>query len=194
PIVDLKLFRHRNFAAGTLAMVLAFAAFFSIGLMVPLWLQRNLGYTAIWAGLATAPIGILPILLTPFVGRYASRFDLRLLASIAFVAMAATSFVRAGFNLDVDFQRVAMVQLAQGIGVALFFMPMLSILLSDLEPHEIAAGSGLATFVRTLGGSFAASLTTWAWNRRTTIHHAHLAEHIGVDDDAMRELAIQLGQ
>ena len=83
PIVDLRLFRHRNFAAGTLAMVVAYSAFFSVGILVPLWLQRNLGYTAIWAGFATAPIGILPVLLTPFVGKYANRFDLRVLASIA---------------------------------------------------------------------------------------------------------------
>ena len=60
-------------------------------------------------------------------------------ASFAFIVMAFTSFVRAGFNLDVDFQSVAMVQLWMGLGVALFFMPVLTILLSDLEPHEIAA-------------------------------------------------------
>src|SRR6476620_7368543 len=193
PIVNLKLFRHRNFSAGTAAMVVAYAAFFSVGLLVPLWLQRNLGYTAIWAGFATAPIGILPVLLTPFVGKYAMRFDLRVVASFAFVAMAGTSFLRAGFNLDVDFQRVAELQLLQGLGVALFFMPVLTILLSDLEPHEIAAGSGLATFVRTLGGSFAASLTTWGWNQRTTIHHAHLTEHIGAFDPAMRQTVEALG-
>ena len=194
PIVNLRLFRHRNFAAGTVAMVVAYAAFFAIGLMVPLWLQRNLGYTAIWAGFATAPIGVLPVLLTPLVGKYATRFDLRLLASFAFVVMAFTSFLRSGFNLDVDFQRVAEIQLIQGLGVALFFMPVLTILLSDLEPHEIAAGSGLATFVRTLGGSFAASLTTWAWNQRTTVHHARLTEHLPVHDEGVRQLATQLGQ
>src|SRR3546814_2118321 len=118
-----------------------------------LGLQRNLGYTAIWAGLATAPIGVLPVLLAPLVGKYATRFDLRIIASLAFIVMAATSFARAGFNLDVDFERVAMVQLWMGLGVALFFMPVLTILLSDLEPHEIASGSGVATFFRTLGGS-----------------------------------------
>ena len=194
PIVDLRLFRHRNFAAGTVAMVMAYAAFFSVGLLVPLWLQRNLGYTAIWAGFASAPIGILPVLLTPLVGKYAMKLDLRMLASFAFVVMAFTSFFRAGFNLDVDFARVAEVQLWQGLGVALFFMPVLTILLSDLEPHEIAAGSGLATFVRTLGGSFAASLTTWAWNQRSTIHHARLTENIGAYDPAMQQTVTSLGQ
>ena len=193
PIVNLRLFRHRNFATGTIAMVLAYSAFFAVGLLVPLWLQRNLGYTAIWAGLATAPIGILPVLLTPFVGLYAARFDLRVVASLAFVAMALTSFIRSSFNLDVDFNHVAMVQLWQGLGVALFFMPVLTILLSDLEPHEIAAGSGLATFVRTLGGSFAASLTMWAWNQRGTIHHARLTEHISAYDPATQQTVAALG-
>ncbi len=193
PIVNLRLFRHRNFASGTIAMVLAYSAFFAVGLLVPLWLQRNLGYTPIWAGLATAPIGILPVLLTPFVGLYAARFDLRVVASLAFVVMALTSFVRSSFNLDVDFNHVAMVQLWQGLGVALFFMPVLTILLSDLEPHEIAAGSGLATFVRTLGGSFAASLTIFAWNQRSTIHHARLTEHIGAYDPAIQQTVATLG-
>jgi len=193
PIVNLRLFRHRNFASGTIAMVLAYSAFFAVGLMVPLWLQRNLGYTPIWAGLATAPIGILPVLLTPFVGLYAARFDLRVVASLAFVAMALTSFIRSRFNLDVDFNHVAMVQLWQGLGVALFFMPVLTILLSDLEPHEIAAGSGLATFVRTLGGSFAASLTIFAWNQRSTIHHARLTEHVSAFDPATQHTVAALG-
>ncbi len=193
PIVDLKLFRHRNFATGTVALILAYAAFFSVALIIPLWLQRNLGYTPIWAGLATAPIGVLPVILTPFVGKYAIRFDLRVVASLAFIVMSATSFARAGFNLDVDFQRVAMVQLWMGLGVALFFMPVLTILLSDLEPHEIASGSGVATFFRTLGGSFAASLTTWAWNQRSTIHHAQLTEHISAADPAIQQTVKALG-
>ncbi len=71
PIVDLKLFRHRNFRMGTIALVLAYAAFFAIGLLVPQWLQLNLGYTATWAGFATAPLGIIPVMLTFLVGKYA---------------------------------------------------------------------------------------------------------------------------
>jgi DHA2 family multidrug resistance protein len=84
--------------------------------------------------------------------------------------------MRAGFTNEVDFQHIALVQLFMGIGVALFFMPTLSILMSDLPPHQIADGAGLATFLRTLGGSFAASLTTWIWIRRADQHHAYLSE------------------
>jgi len=194
PIVDLKLFRHRNFRAGALAMVVAYAAFFSVSLLIPQWLQRDMGYTAIWAGLATAPIGILPVLMTPFVGKYAQRFDLRMLATIAFIFMSFTSFFRSNFNLQVDFSHVATIQLVMGVGVALFFMPVLQILLSDLDGREIAAGSGLATFLRTLGGSFAASLTTYLWARRTQVHHAQITDHISIYTPGIQEQVTAMGQ
>ena len=178
PIVNLRLFRHRNFAAGTLALVLAYAVFFAIALLVPLWLQETLGYTAIWSGLATAPIGVAPVLLTFFVGKYGTKFDLRWLASFAFVMMGLTCFMRAEFTTQVDFYHVAMAQFLQGIGVAFFFMPILTILLSDLSAREIASGSGLATFLRSLGGSFSASITTYFWERGGATQHASLATHI----------------
>ncbi|HEY0197426.1 MAG TPA: DHA2 family efflux MFS transporter permease subunit [Rhodanobacter sp.] len=193
PIVNLKLFRHRNFSAGTLALVLAYAAFFAIGLLIPLWLQRNLGYTSTWAGYATAPLGIIPVLLTFIVGKYASRIDLRLLASVAFAVMGLTCFMRSDFYIGIDFYHVAMVQLIQGLGVALFFMPILTILLSDLQQNEIAAGSGLATFLRTLGGSFSASLTTLLWDRRAVSHHEQLAEHITAYNPTSQAAMTQLG-
>jgi DHA2 family multidrug resistance protein len=194
PIVDLKLFRHRNFTIGTLAMVLGYAAFFAIALLVPLWLQQNLGYTSTWAGYATAPLGVIPVLLTFFVGKYAMRTDLRLLAALSFLVMGGTCFMRSNFYLDVDFNHVAMVQLWQGLGVALFFMPTLTILLSDLQQHEIAAGSGLATFMRTLGGSFSASLTTLMWTRRAVTHHEQLAEHINPYSPLSQEAMQHLGR
>ena len=193
PVVNLRLFAFRNFRIGTLVLVFGYAGFFGINLILPQWLQTQMGYTATWAGLAVAPIGLLPVLMSPFVGKYAHKFDLRLLAGLAFLAIGTSCFMRAGFNNQVDFQHVALVQLFMGIGVALFFMPTLSILLSDLPPAQIADGSGLATFLRTLGGSFAASLTTWIWIRRADQHHAYLSENISHFDPATRHMIGQLG-
>jgi DHA2 family multidrug resistance protein len=193
PIVDLRLFRHRNFTVGTIALILGYAAFFAIALMVPLWLQRNLGYTSIWAGYASAPLGIIPVLLTFVVGKYGPRMDLRLLAGAAFVVMGLTCFMRSDFFIGIDFYHVAMVQLWQGLGVALFFMPILTILLSDLQQNEIAAGSGLATFLRTLGGSFSASITTLLWERRAVTHHEQLAENITAYNPTAQTAMTQLG-
>lgn len=193
PIVDLKLFRHRNFSAGTFALSIAFGGFFAIGLLIPQWLQTQLHYTAVWSGLAASPLGFLPILLTPFVGKYANKFDLRLLASLAFLVMSASCFYRSGFTSEIDFAHIAWVQFAQGLGVAFFFMPIMSILLSDLEGHEIASGAGLATFMRTLGGSFAASITTYLWGNRAVVHHAQLSEALTPFSSITQSALQQLG-
>jgi DHA2 family multidrug resistance protein len=101
--------------------------------------------------------------------------------------------MRSDFYLGIDFTHVALVQLIQGLGVALFFMPVLSILLSDLQQNEIAAGSGLATFLRTLGGSFAASITTFLWEHRAVVHHAQLAERINPYNPVAAGAIEQLG-
>jgi len=193
PIVNLRLFAYRNFRIGTIVLVLGYAGFFGINLILPQWLQTQMGYTATWAGLAVAPIGILPVLMSPFVGKYAHKFDLRLLAGLAFLAIGLSCFMRADFTSQVDFQHVALVQLFMGIGVALFFMPTLSILMSDLPPHQIADGAGLATFLRTLGGSFAASLTTWIWIRRADQHHAYMSESMSTYDPITRYALENLG-
>ncbi|WP_313518261.1 DHA2 family efflux MFS transporter permease subunit [Pseudomonas sp.] len=193
PIVNLRLFRYRNFTFGTLALVLGYAGFFGINLLLPQWLQTQLGYTPVWAGLAAAPIGILPVFLSPLVGRFAHKFDLRLLAGSSFLVIGASCFMRATFNTEVDYRHIAEVQVFMGLGIALFFMPTTSILLSSLPPRDIADGSGLATFLRVLGGSFASSLTTWIWQRRADLHHAQLAEHVTAYDPATQQYLQQLG-
>ncbi|HEX7369794.1 MAG TPA: DHA2 family efflux MFS transporter permease subunit [Rhodanobacteraceae bacterium] len=193
PLVDLRLFRHRNFAAGTLALVLAFALFFSISLLLPLWLQNVLGYTALWSGFAAAPIGVIPILLTFWVGKYAHKFDLRWLTAFSFAVMGLICFRFGSFNTDVDFWSVALTELMLGLGIALFFMPILTILLSDLEGQEIAEGSGSATFLRTVGASFAVSIVTYLWLRGGVISHANLAEHINPYNPQVRENVAAMG-
>jgi DHA2 family multidrug resistance protein len=193
PLVDLRLFRHRNFAAGTLALVLAFALFFSISLLLPLWLQNTLGYTAMWSGLAASPVGVIPVLLTYWVGKYAAKFDLRWLTAFSFAVMGLVCFRFGSFNTDVDFASVALTELIMGLGIALFFMPILTILLSDLEGPEIAEGSGSATFLRTVGASFAVSIVTYLWSRGAGVSHANLAEHINPFNDAVRHGVATMG-
>src|SRR3546814_1749432 len=91
-----------------------------------------------------------------------------------------------GFNTDVDFARIALTELMMGLGIALFFMPILTILLSDLDGPEVAEGSGAATFLRTVGASFAVSITTYLWTRGAAARNAQLTEHISLSNPDVR--------
>lgn len=180
PIIDLSLFKDRNFTVGTLVISLAFMIYLGTIVLLPLVLQTQLGYTAIWAGLATAPIGIFPVLLLPFLGKYGNRLDMRILVSISFTAYALCFFWRTSFESEMGFAHVVLPQFWQGVGVALFFMPLTAITLSHMRSDQIAAAAGLSNFLRTLAGGIGTSFITTLWERRSVLHHVRLTEEITV--------------
>jgi DHA2 family multidrug resistance protein len=179
PIVDLRLFARRNFVTATLALSVAYGVFFGNIVLLPLWLQQTMGYTATWAGLAMAPVGLLALLLSPWVGRNVGRLDPRPLATVAFVVFALVLYLRSRFNTNADFQIILWPTLVQGIAMAFFFIPLQTIAFSGLAPQQMAAAAGLNNFVRITAGAIGTSLFTTLWEHRASLHHANLTEHIG---------------
>jgi DHA2 family multidrug resistance protein len=178
PIVDLSLFKRRNFATGTLAITIGYAAFFGNLVLIPMWLQRTMGYTATWAGLVTAPVGIFAVILSPVVGKNISKVDPRLFATIAFLVFAGCGFWRGTFSPDVAPGDIAATHLLQGVAMATFFISLTTVILSGLEPQRIPAASGLYNFSRIMAGSFAASVWSTLWEDGATRHHAYMTESV----------------
>ncbi len=178
PVVDLTLLGHRNFGVGVIALSFGFMCFFAMNVMFPLWLQTVLGYTASWAGLATAPVGILALLFSPIVGRNVARVDLRILASLAFIIFSVTTFWFSTFSMDTPFRVMVLPRILQGAAIACFFIPVNSIIISGIAPERMAAASGLSNFFRTLSGSFGTSLVVMLWDNRMRFHRLRLSEHI----------------
>ena len=178
PVVDLRLFARRNFTMGAVTMSIAYGVFFGNVVLLPLWLQTQMGYTATEAGFVLAPVGVLAILLSPIIGRQIGRNDPRIIASIAFLLFAVISWMRSRFNVQVDLRTLMLPTILQGAAVACFFIPLVSITLSGLPPDRIASASGLSNFVRITAGAFGTSISTTVWDDRATMHHAHLTEAI----------------
>ena len=178
PIVDLSLFKGRNFTSGTVAIAIGYAVFFGTMVIIPLWLQTIMGYTATWAGLTMAPIGILSLVIAPFLGRALPHLDARKVASGAFLVFAMVMFMRSHFDLQTDFWSIMMPTFIQGAATVTFFLPLTALLLSGLPPERIPAATGLSNFARFTAGAFGASVSVTLWNDRTALHRAHLVEHI----------------
>ncbi|QNN55920.1 DHA2 family efflux MFS transporter permease subunit [Diaphorobacter ruginosibacter] len=176
PVVDLRLFLRRNFAAGSIALSIAYGVFFGNVVLLPLWLQQWLGYTSTSAGMALAPVGIFAIILTPLVGRKVSVWDPRKMATFAFMVFALVLWMRSHFNTDTDFQHILIPTLIQGGAMAFFFIPLTTITLAGLTPDRIPAAAGLSNFVRITLGAMGTSIATTLWENRAAMHHAHLTE------------------
>ncbi|HAX3198716.1 TPA: DHA2 family efflux MFS transporter permease subunit [Escherichia albertii] len=179
PIVDLSLFKSRNFTIGCLCISLAYMLYFGAIVLLPQLLQEVYGYTATWAGLASAPVGIIPVILSPIIGRFAHKLDMRRLVTFSFIMYAVCFYWRAyTFEPGMDFGASAWPQFIQGFAVACFFMPLTTITLSGLPPERLAAASSLSNFTRTLAGSIGTSITTTMWTNRESLHHAQLTESV----------------
>ena len=176
PIVDLSLFKSRNFACGTLVFCLVYAVFFGGNVLQPLWLQTQMGYIATWAGLVAAPSGVVAVLLTPLLARYGARIDARITGSLALAAFAVSFLMRSALPPDASFTILVAPMLVQGVAMSTFFVSMITIQLRDVPPAQTPLASGLSNFARITGGGFAASLTTAFWDRRESLHQTQFAE------------------
>jgi len=178
PVVELRLLGKRNFLVGVLCLSLGMFAFFGGTVVMPMWVQEVLGYTATWAGFVVAPIGVLAIVMSPLVGAFQNKFDLRLLNTVGFAIFAGASFYMSTLSTNAPYSELALPRMCMGAGVALFFVPVNQIILSGLPDERVASASGLSNFFRTLAGSIATAVSTTMYSHRTTYHHAVLAENV----------------
>jgi DHA2 family multidrug resistance protein len=192
PIVDLTLFKLRNFTIGTIAISFGYMTFFGSVVILPLWLQTQMNYTPTWAGLATAPIGFIPLVLSPIIGKVMGKIDLRIISSFGFFTFAYCSFWIAFFNTNVTVEDIALARFIQGLGVPCFFIPIISILLSGLPPDRIASAAGLSNFTRILAGSFGTSIFVTLWSNRESIHQSKLVENLTTYHPQMIEVIEKL--
>jgi DHA2 family multidrug resistance protein len=192
PVVDLRLFAGRNFLWGALTLSVAYGLFFGNIVLLPLWLQQWMGYTATWAGMAMAPVGVLAILLTPLVGKKVSVWDPRRMATGAFCLFALVLWLRSGFTVQTDFTSILIPTVIQGAALSFFFIPLTTLTMAGLPPSRVPSAAGLSNFVRITAGAMGTSVATTAWQDRATLHHAHLVEHLApgdpVTDEALRAL------
>lgn len=194
PVVDLSLFRMRNFSGGTIALSVGYGLYFGNLVLLPLWLQTQIGYTATDAGLVMAPVGFFAILLSPLTGKFLSRTDPRYIATAAFLTFALCFWMRSRYTTGVDEWSLMAPTFVQGIAMAGFFIPLVSITLSGLPGHRIPAASGLSNFVRIMCGGIGTSIFQTAWDHRNNFHHAQLVEQANPYNPTFNQAVTQMGQ
>ncbi|OTG86969.1 MFS transporter [Acinetobacter sp. ANC 4558] len=182
PIVNLKIFRYREFTISVLALAFGFGAFFGSIVLIPQWLQINLGYTATWAGLLTATMGFGSLTMSPVVAKLATKCDQRALASFGLCLLGGVTLMRAFWTTDADFMSLAWPQIIQGFAIPFFFIPLSNMALSAVRPDEMASAAGLMNFLRTMAGAIGASIAVTIWDDHAKVSRAELAGSLNIDE------------
>src|SRR6478672_3049252 len=190
PIIDLHLFRDRTFGISNLLMFMLGFALLGSTLLLPLFSQTLLGYTAQQAGLALMPGGFAIILLLPLVGFLLSRYTPRWLLLFGLVVLSFSLFHMTRFDLNIDFRTVAGARVLQAVGMAFLFVPINTAAYAFLPRDKNNAASGLMNLARNMGGSVGISVVTTMLDRRAQIHMTDLARNLTAANPALRS-AIQ---
>jgi MFS transporter, DHA2 family, multidrug resistance protein len=177
PIIDLHLFRERTFAVSNLLMFMLGFALLGSTLLLPLFLQTLMGYTAELSGMALSPGGFAIMVIMPFVGWMLSRYDARYLILFGLSVLSLSLFHMTSFNLDIDFKTAVLARVFQASGLAFLFVPINTAAYVYLPREKNNAASGLMNLARNIGGSVGISLVTTMLDRRTQKHLTDLNSH-----------------
>lgn len=174
PIVNLSIFSNRAFAVSMVVIALAFGTMFGGIVLVPLWLQSSMGYTATWAGYNSALSGITMIIAAPITTALMARYDLRGIVFAGLLISAVSNLMRVGYSDQITFWQLMWPQLVFGVGIVMTVVPLIEMSTASLEDKDIASGSGQFNFIRTLSSAVSTAVVVALWNNQISSSKAAL--------------------
>ena len=194
PIMDLRMFKNRNFTIGTIVTALSYMVLFGVIVITPLWLQEMMGYTAQLAGLAVSTMGILPFLAVILISKLMDRVRLKYLVILSFVSYGVILMYYSTFTTAVSFEVIASSRLLLGIGICTWLAPLTAITFARVPHEKLAMGQGMFHFFRILMGGVGTSIFVTMWERRGNHHHSNIVDTINPYNPMSKNLFADLKQ
>lgn len=185
PIVNLRLLRNRTLWVSTVAMSMGYAAMFAGVVLVPLWLQQVMGYTATEAGHITGAQGVFAVLMAPLAAMLMAKVDVRIPICLGVVWLAFASLLRIQWSTDTTWWGLITPQLLQGLGMPFFFVALTTFSLSGVRPENVASAAGIVTFARTMAGAVATAVASTLWLDHAQVQRAELVPAMNGVDQAV---------
>jgi len=187
PVVNLRAFANRNFAAGSLFSFVMGIGLYGLTYLYPIYLARIRGYSPLQIGETMFVTGAAMFLSAPFIGRLSAIMDQRVLIGIGFGAFALGTWMVTGITADWDFWELFIPQILRGVGIMACMVPVNNIALGTLPPDEVKNASGLFNLTRNLGGAVGLALINTVLNNRMDLHLQRLAEQVTWSRDVALE-------
>lgn len=178
PIVNLQVFRNRNFLVGTLLIFMVGVALYAALTLLPLYLQTLMGYPALQSGLAVSPRGLGAFLMMPLVGYLTGKVDVRKLVGTGFIIVGISLWQFAGINLDISVWSIVWPSILTGVGLSMIFVPLSTVTMGTLSQEQMGNGSGIFNLMRNVGGSVGISMVTNMLARQSQVHQSNLVSRL----------------
>ncbi|HEY1728793.1 MAG TPA: DHA2 family efflux MFS transporter permease subunit [Candidatus Baltobacteraceae bacterium] len=187
PVVDLSVFRFINFSAGNVIGVVSGFGLFGLNLVLPLFFQSVLGFSALQAGLALLPGALATAISMPIAGRLVSKFDPRPIIGGGILVFGLASWWMGGLDQYAGYWDIFWPRAFQGFALGFLFVPLTTLTLSGLPRHEIPNASGLFTLIRQIGGSLGIAILATLLERQTDMAQSVLASGVTLASPMVRD-------
>jgi DHA2 family multidrug resistance protein len=178
PVVDVRLFKGRTFAVSNIMMLVLGVSLFGTTVLLPQYMQGLMGYSAEDAGMALSPGGFVIMLLMPIVGALVSRVDPRKLIAFGFILTSASLFYMAShLHQGISFRTAVFLRMYQSVGLAFLFVPINTLVFTDVPPEKTNAVSGIVNLSRNMGGDIGIAFITTFIARRSQVHQSNLSSY-----------------
>jgi DHA2 family multidrug resistance protein len=194
PVVQFRIFRNPAFTAGNIIGFFAFFNLFGSIVLLPIYLQTLMGYTAFLAGLVLGPGGLMSMIAMPIAGRLVTRVNPKALLGSGMAVTAFSIFMMSQFSLSADFDTIVWPRIIMGLGLGFLFIPMMTLTMSWVRKEDMGNAASIFNFTRMLGGSFGVAIASTILSRRVQFHHAHLAGNMSLLDRNFQVALPQVAQ
>jgi DHA2 family multidrug resistance protein len=178
PLVDLRVFRNRNFAIGCVLIGIFGALIYGLVTLLPLFYQELMGYTAFAAGWAVSPRGVGAILAMPIIGALTTKIDNRYLIALGFLLFGISGIWFGEVYLGISQWTFLWAILISGFGSGCVFVPLSTTTMAGLRNEEVGNASGLYNLLRNIGGSVGISVVNTIVARHEQLHRTELVHHV----------------
>jgi DHA2 family multidrug resistance protein len=178
PIVNLRTFKNVTFSSGNLVMFFAFFNLFGSIVLLPIYLQTLMGYTATLAGMVLGPGGVATLIAMPIAGRLVTKVNPKGLLAFGIIVSAYSTYLMSQFNLLADFDTIIWPRIVLGVGMGFLFIPLITLTMSGIKKEEMGNATAIFNLLRNLGGSFGVAFVTTVLARRAQIQQANLVAHL----------------
>src|SRR6476620_5097311 len=178
PVVQLRIFKNRTYATGVFLMTVLGFVLYGSTVLLPLWLQTLMGYSALEAGMAMLPRGLGSFLFMPIVGILMGKIEARKLLAAGLVIASFSIYQLSKLNLNAGYWDIFWPQLLQGMSLGLLFVPLTTITNSPIPKEQMGNATSLFNLMRNIGASVGIASVTTISARHTQMHTNDLSRHI----------------